>query len=72
MPLLYLLRVTGPFMTLTYDQPIPYAKDTMRWTRSGRIWTEEERDSLKAQFSSLWDIFFGEVEEQFLSRFEMA
>ncbi|EWZ46369.1 serine/threonine protein kinase [Fusarium oxysporum Fo47] len=61
-----------PFMTLTYDQPIPYAKDTMRWTRSGRIWTEEERDSLKAQFSSLWDIFFGEVEEQFLSRFEMA
>ncbi|EXM17337.1 serine/threonine protein kinase [Fusarium oxysporum f. sp. vasinfectum 25433] len=61
-----------PFMTLTYDQPIPYAKVTMRWTRSGRIWTEEERDSLKAQFSSLWDIFFGEVEEQFLSRFEMA
>ncbi|EXK43667.1 serine/threonine protein kinase [Fusarium oxysporum f. sp. lycopersici 4287] len=61
-----------PFMTLTYDQPIPYAKDTMRWTRSGRIWAEEERDSLKAQFSSLWDIFFGEVEEQFLSRFEMA
>ncbi|EMT72535.1 hypothetical protein FOC4_g10001169 [Fusarium odoratissimum] len=61
-----------PFMTLTYDQPIPYAKDTMRWTRSGRIWTEEERDSLKAQFSSLWDIFFREVEEQFLSRFEMA
>ncbi|RKL16461.1 hypothetical protein BFJ68_g5073 [Fusarium oxysporum] len=61
-----------PFMTLTYDQPIPYAKDTMRWTRSGRIWTEEERDSLKAQFSALWDIFFGEVEEQFLSRFEMA
>ncbi|KAG7418401.1 Serine/threonine-protein kinase HT1 [Fusarium oxysporum f. sp. rapae] len=61
-----------PFMTLTYDQPIPYAKDTMRWTRGGRIWTEEERDGLKAQFSSLWDIFFGEVEEQFLSRFEMA
>ncbi|EGU77133.1 hypothetical protein HZS61_014606 [Fusarium oxysporum f. sp. conglutinans] len=61
-----------PFMTLTYDQPIPYANDTMCWTRSGRIWTEEERDSLKAQFSSLWDIFFGEVEEQFLSRFEMA
>ncbi|ENH66844.1 Serine/threonine-protein kinase HT1 [Fusarium oxysporum f. sp. cubense race 1] len=61
-----------PFMTLTYDQPIPYTNDTMCWSRSGRIWTEEERDSLKAQFSSLWDIFFGEVEEQFLSRFEMA
>nr|RBQ94673.1 hypothetical protein FVER53263_07705 [Fusarium verticillioides] len=61
-----------PFMTLTYDQPIPYAKDTMRWTRGGRTWTEEEHDSLKAQFSSLWDVFFGEVEEQFLSRFEMA
>ncbi|KAF5594360.1 serine threonine kinase [Fusarium subglutinans] len=61
-----------PFMTLTYDQPIPYAKETMRWTRGGRIWSEEERDSLKAQFSSLWDIFFAEVEEQFLSKFEMA
>ncbi|KAF5687897.1 serine threonine kinase [Fusarium denticulatum] len=61
-----------PFMTLTYDQPIPYAKDTMRWTRGGRVWTEEERDGLKAQFSSLWDTFFGDVEEQFLSRFEMA
>ncbi|KAF4945004.1 hypothetical protein FGADI_12263 [Fusarium gaditjirri] len=61
-----------PFMTLTYDQPIPYAKDTMRWTRGGRIWTEEERDNLKTQFSSLWDVFFGEVEEQFLSKFEMA
>ncbi|KAF5639240.1 serine threonine kinase [Fusarium sp. NRRL 52700] len=61
-----------PFMTLTYDQPIPYAKDTMRWTRGGRKWSEEEYDALKAQFSSLWDIFFGEVEEQFMSRFEMA
>ncbi|CVL11284.1 related to death-associated protein kinase 1 [Fusarium proliferatum] len=61
-----------PFMTLTYDQPIPYAKDTMRWTRAGRVWTEEERDELKAQFSSLWKFFFREVEEQFLSRFEMA
>ncbi|KAF5588154.1 serine threonine kinase [Fusarium pseudoanthophilum] len=57
-----------PFMTLTYDQPIPYAKDTMRWTRGGRVWTGEERDRLKSQFSSLWEIFFGEVEEQFLSR----
>ncbi|KAG4281208.1 serine/threonine protein kinase [Fusarium proliferatum] len=61
-----------PFMTLTYDQPIPYAKETMRWSRGGRVWTEEERDNLKSQFSSLWDMFFGEVEEQFLSRFEMA
>ncbi|KAH7254278.1 uncharacterized protein BKA55DRAFT_737986 [Fusarium redolens] len=61
-----------PFMTLTYDQPMPYARDTMRWTRGGRIWTEEERDGLKSQFSSLWDIFFGDVEEQFMSRFEMA
>lgn len=59
-------------MTLTYDQPIPYAKETMRWSRGGRVWTEEERDNLKSQFSSLWDMFFGEVEEQFLSRFEMA
>ncbi|KAF5553500.1 serine threonine kinase [Fusarium napiforme] len=61
-----------PFTTLTYDQPIPYATDTMRWTRGGRTWTEEERDDLKAQFSSLWDVFFGEVEKQFLSGFEMA
>jgi len=59
-------------MTLTYDQPIPYAKDKMRWTRGGRTWTEEERDDLESQFSLLWDVFFGEVEEQFLSRFEMA
>jgi hypothetical protein len=59
-------------MTLTYDQPMPYARDTMRWARGGRIWTEEERDGLKSQFSSLWDIFFGDVEEQFMSRFEMA
>jgi hypothetical protein len=59
-------------MTLTYDQPIPYAKDLVRWTRGGQTWTAEEHDSLKARFSSLWDVFFGEVEEQFLSRFEMA
>ncbi|KLO92417.1 Uncharacterized protein LW93_11991 [Fusarium fujikuroi] len=61
-----------PFMTLSYDQPIPYAKETMRWSRGGTVWTEEERDNLKLQFSSLWDMFFREVEEQFLSRFEMA
>ncbi|KAF9771902.1 hypothetical protein IL306_010427 [Fusarium sp. DS 682] len=61
-----------PFMTLNYEQLIPYAKDTVCWTRGGRIWSEEEYDGLKTQFSSLWDVFFGKVEEEFIARFEMA
>ncbi|KAF4341452.1 serine threonine kinase [Fusarium beomiforme] len=61
-----------PFMTLDYNQPMPYAKETVRWSRGGRVWTEDERDGLKEQFSSLWDVFFGEIEEEFISRFEMA
>ncbi|KAF4436404.1 serine threonine kinase [Fusarium acutatum] len=61
-----------PFTTLDYEQRMPLTEDPVRWSRGGRIWTEEERDGLRLQFSSLWDVFFRKAEKDFLARFEKA
>ncbi|KAL2686857.1 hypothetical protein Neosp_004399 [[Neocosmospora] mangrovei] len=57
-----------PYKTLHYKHSVPHTKETVEWTRTGRIWTEEESDGLRARFSALWDVFFGENEREFLEK----
>ncbi|KAM6528957.1 hypothetical protein FALCPG4_009909 [Fusarium falciforme] len=59
-----------PYKTLNYKHSVPHTNETVEWTRTGRIWTEEECDGLRARFSALWDAFFGENEREFLEKLD--
>ncbi|KAJ4218838.1 hypothetical protein NW759_007989 [Fusarium solani] len=59
-----------PYKTLNYKHSVPHTNETVEWTRTGRIWTEEECDGLEARFSALWDVFFGENEREFLEKLD--
>ncbi|KAI8725603.1 Protein kinase domain-containing protein [Fusarium sp. LHS14.1] len=67
---LNLPRGLYPYKTVTYKHTVPHTNETVEWTRSRCIWTDEECDELREKFSALWDAFFGEDEREFVGKLD--